>query len=392
MSTILGLLSLLVCAGLTGYLALDGALRRREDGDAPTAETVPDERRRKLLDGLDREIRALHHRRTRRMATVALLALLLAIFFFSMRWLLPIPSAQTSSGVTQQKAPTNLGTGGTNSPGGGIASLLNAAAVPWFGFASLLVIAGSCLLIFGKGSKLAKGAGAATLAAGLLSHVYLIKDLKIDKIFDIENKINLEADFEAYLNGRGWSGVESYPPIVPFVKGERYLADTVRGPDSAATEPRDIYLAKRFRSLCDSVTLHQRAPTLIMIIGTTDRSRLRGDAIRTFESNFGLARARAEWVREQWETWARDQGSGLPKECQIEAARFLTLGAGPLSTPNWHPGTSDSDPPDDRQVDILAFWSGQKNPDGKPSFGFHLGHEIELNKKEDKEGANKKAP
>jgi hypothetical protein len=376
MRTFLGLLSILAFLGLVGFIALDRYFRWNDA--EPVATWKTNERRAKLLERLDVEISAQRHRWLRQRAGMALLALLLSALFFSMHWLPSFRSAQTPDNQRDQPVASERGT---------LASVLDAAAVPWFGFASLLVIAGSCLILFGKGKVVA--AGAFTVAAGLASHVYLIKELKIDKIFGVENKIDLEADVQAYLNGRDWSGVESWPPFVPFVKGERYLPDPIRKPDSASPEARDVYLARRFQSFCESFRLHHRSPSVVMVVGTTDRSPLRGDVMRTFESNFGLARARAEWVRAEWESWKREQGNALPKECRMDEARFLTLGSGPVSTPTWRPGSSDADPADDRQVDILAFWSDQSASGDKPSFGFHLGHEIELGKKERKESATK---
>ncbi len=386
MSTFLGLISILAFLGLVGFIALDWYFRGNDA--EPVAAWKANERRAKLLERLDVEISAQRRRWLRQMAGMALLALLLSAFFFSMHWLPSFRSAQTPVSDGQRAVQTdNQRDQAVASERGAIASVLDAAAVPWFGFASLLVIAGSCLILFANRSRFAKGAGAVTLATGLASHVYLIKDLKIDKIFGVENKIDLEADMQAYLNGRDWSGVESWPPIVPFVKGERRLPDPIREPDSGSPEARDVYLARRFQSFCESFRLHHRSPSVVMVVGTTDRSPLRGDAMRTFESNFGLARARAEWVRAQWESWEREQGSALPKECRIDEASFLTLGSGPVSTPNWRPGSSGADPADDRQVDIFAFWSDQGASGDKPSFGFHLGHEIELGKKERKESA-----
>jgi hypothetical protein len=54
-----------------------------------------------------------------------------------------------------------------------------------FGFATLLVLIGAGLIMFGKG-KLARGAGIVTLGLGLTGHFYVVKELKIDKLFGIE--------------------------------------------------------------------------------------------------------------------------------------------------------------------------------------------------------------
>lgn len=393
MSLFVGLFTFLAFVGLAGFMGIDWFFsRREEDSKQAKAQPQPDERRARLQERLDAEIERRTRRRRISTTNLAFAALLLSILFFSFHWLSPVfLSSKLVNTPPQTVNSTNQpGTNRpeTSQPGagepGGIASLLSAAAVPWFGFASLLVIAGSSLILFAKNSKFAKGAGAVALAAGLTSHMYLIKDLKIDKIFAMENKIDLEADLKAYWNARGWSGVESYSPILPFVKGERFLSDPVTEANTGVPQGRDAYLANRFKTICQSVALHHRPPNLVMIVGTTDRSRLRGVVMRTFESNFGLARARAEWVRAKWEDWERQQGSQLPKECQMRDANFLTFGAGPLSTPSPRaPSSADPDSADDRQVDILAFWSEPKDAEAKSSAGFHLGGvEVNLGKKE----------
>jgi hypothetical protein len=129
MRTFLGLLSILAFLGLVGFIALDRYFRWNDA--EPVATWKTNERRAKLLERLDVEISAQRHRWLRQRAGMALLALLLSALFFSMHWLPSFRSAQTPDNQRDQPVASERGT---------LASVLDAAAVPWFGFASLLVI------------------------------------------------------------------------------------------------------------------------------------------------------------------------------------------------------------------------------------------------------------
>src|SRR5690349_15329425 len=131
MSTFLGLLSILAFVGLVGFIAFDRFFRWSDA--EPIATWKANERRAKLFERLDVEISAHRSRSIRQLAGMALLALLLSAFFFSMRWLTSFRNAQRPASDRQKAAQTgNQRHEPIASEGGTLAAVLDATAVPWF--------------------------------------------------------------------------------------------------------------------------------------------------------------------------------------------------------------------------------------------------------------------
>jgi flagellar motor protein MotB len=97
----------------------------------------------------------------------------------------------------------------------------------------------------------------------------------------------------------------------------------------------------------------ERQEGLLIVVGATDRMPLGPSARGRYESNFGLARARAEEIKSK----LRKCGSG------IDDARILAIVSGPRSTPE----KKDQEEakfghPKDRMVDVWAIWSWREPP------------------------------
>jgi len=87
----------------------------------------------------------------------------------------------------------------------------------------------------------------------------------------------------------------------------------------------------------------------LLIIGSTDRNPLSTPIKKIYESNSGLARARAEEVKL------------VLKECRIPAEQMITLDSGPTRTPSTKDFQNQNDFPEDRSVSVWAFWNIPKS-------------------------------
>ncbi len=101
---------------------------------------------------------------------------------------------------------------------------------------------------------------------------------------------------------------------------------------------------------------HKRAEHhdgLLLLVGATNRAPL--STRRRYESNFGLARARAERVKSKF------------VDCGVPATQVLALISGLRTTPEW---MSHSDPiagfETDRAADVLAIWSWRGSDSQRP--------------------------
>jgi len=230
-------------------------------------------------------------------------------------------------------------------------------------FVAVLLVCGGIWLISKRDGWRAQTAGLAMVATGL-TPLYLTASIKLGKLFDLEAKAELQTQINANLGNGGWFGAESLPPIYPFEKGEGYLERMSSTSLDVASKDSENSLRQHFNVMCEVFASHGQAPTLVMIIGSTDPSPLRSDVRLTFGSNFGLARARAEWVKSQWKAWEQRMGGSLPDACNVPDDNFLTLGSGPSITPEPR-GSGHEDLSRDRQVEIWAIWGAQKQEGSK---------------------------
>lgn len=174
-------------------------------------------------------------------------------------------------------------------------------------------------------------------------HAKLSAEIKslVDKIEinidDIKLTAKLEAKFNTYLRQIGTLGPEHLGDFVGFERGSSAFAANM---DKSALDVCDRW---RDRS-------HNKEG-LLLVIGATDRIPLGPAGRLRYESNFGLARARAEQVKSKI------------VECGIPATRILAIVSGPRTTPERKNRPSvDSGYPEDRMVDVWVVWSWRDSP------------------------------
>lgn len=92
---------------------------------------------------------------------------------------------------------------------------------------------------------------------------------------------------------------------------------------------------------------------VMLLIGSTDRLRLSGPLSGQYEANSGLAQARAESVRKAIIAAIQRMDPMLAPK----ADDFLVLGAGPTQTPASTGADAKGGYPQDRRVDVWAFWT-----------------------------------
>jgi hypothetical protein len=161
--------------------------------------------------------------------------------------------------------------------------------------------------------------------------------LKVDLSSLIKAGINideftLQAKFATYLRQLGTLGPEHLGNFVGFESGK-----------SEFTPNMKVSVA----DVCGR--WHQRTNRqegLLLVVGATDRMPLGAAARLRYESNFGLARARAEEIKSRI------------VECGIPAPKVLAIVSGPRTTPERKDrSTAGLDYPEDRMVDVWAVWS-----------------------------------
>jgi hypothetical protein len=84
-------------------------------------------------------------------------------------------------------------------------------------------------------------------------------------------------------------------------------------------------------------------PDLIVLVGSADRRQLKARFLKSYDSNAGLARARAEWVQQELL---------VLHPSLANQTRFLSLYEGPRSTT---PDASEADLDADREVQVWAI-------------------------------------
>lgn len=217
----------------------------------------------------------------------------------------------------------------------------------------VLLAAGVLLLLFGHG-KSAKAAGLVSIAGGLIGHGYLIKDFKIDKVFGIDKFLSLHdprlsAEIRrAVSDTLGPSGLELIGTFPHFERGSAELKLTDFDADAEANGLCAVWQTHRDRGQ-DGV---------LVIVGATDRLPLRAKLAAQYDANAGLARARAERVKRRLLECINSPASRHP----IDSRKILTLISGPATTSEAteHGQVSLAGYPDDRRVDVWAFWTSEK--------------------------------
>ena len=182
---------------------------------------------------------------------------------------------------------------------------------------------------------LAAAAGSILSASGISGA--LLKEAKIESIFKFD-KLDLNLSW-----GKGKDGNPAPNPlfslnarpigaISPFIEG-----GTI--PDPKEISPSQ--LEEVFKQIIKAVD--DPSVALVILVGSADKQPLHGNLRTQFDSNVGLAQARAEWVKT--EIIRRDP------QAKIRPS-FLLLASGPLRT---GPRMSAKEWKDDRTVEAWAF-------------------------------------
>src|ERR1043166_1079924 len=143
----------------------------------------------------------------------------------------------------------------------------------------------------------------------------------------------LQAKFETYFGKIGALGPEHLQDFVGFPLGSKELTAEMK---------------KLMPVVCDRWNKRtEYQDGFLLAVGATDRIPLGASAQATYESNFGLARARAERVK-----------AAIVDECSIPPERTLAMVSGPRTTPDpTSQPANNSGYPEDRMVDVWAIWT-----------------------------------
>lgn len=199
--------------------------------------------------------------------------------------------------------------------------------------------------------------GALTLTAGGFT---LIKEVKVDSIFSIKVDKLLELVRQQVIE-MGGAGPEQVAAIERFKLGEAGELDRDVPDQIDVTKSKEV--ARAAQRWVDGRKLGRDG--VLLVIGSTDRLPLGGAKERQFEANVGLARARGEAVKRGIIAAVRNQWAGLePKPEQV-----IVLVSGPGQTPrdgDTSASSKRSGYPEDRRVDVWAFWAPRAEAVGKP--------------------------
>ncbi len=199
----------------------------------------------------------------------------------------------------------------------------------------LAMVVGALLLGLASG-RWAKSVGTAMIAVGLAANGYLVKEVKFGDIFKFNtriDKVGIEVDFRNKLAELAQFGPEQLQSFDDF--------------DSGRAEIRP-----HMKDALDSVCARWKAQGgrdqrgVLLVIGSTDRMRLAAATLRQYESNVGLARARAESVR-----------TSLVEQCDVPPSQLVTLVSGPRHTPTDVTILPAGEAAKDRSVAVWALWS-----------------------------------
>jgi flagellar motor protein MotB len=212
----------------------------------------------------------------------------------------------------------------------------NAVSAFWAAAAmgGVAVTVGAALLVLGP-TRWVRAVGAGTLAVGLTTQGYLVKEVKFGELFKFDthiDKIALELELKAKLKQLSEFGPERLIVVENFESGKAELRPEM---DEPITK-----VCRRWKEQGGKTQLG-----LLLIAGSADRVPLAGPIRTQYESNVGLARARAEQVR------ARVLNCGVP------AAQIVTLVSGPRNTPAVQHNQTPAGFAEDRSVVVWALWS-----------------------------------
>jgi len=178
-----------------------------------------------------------------------------------------------------------------------------------------------------------QSAGIGTIAASLLTHFSLVDKINFGDLFKLE-KPSFSVNLTAELEKLGGFGPRHLTALDNFPLGEATMDDGTR--------------SRITSKVCDEWRegLKVGRDGVILVIGSTDRVPLSPASRGRYESNVGLARARAEWVTE-----------GIIR-CGVPEEKLISLVTGPQHTPDKQQQRERSTEfGGDRRVDVWVFWS-----------------------------------
>lgn len=194
------------------------------------------------------------------------------------------------------------------------------------------ILCGTVLMGFSR-SNSSKTAGFLLIVSGLAINGYLIKEINIENFFKLEQNSNTKIKYDDNPHHK-------YSEFGPQFLG------SVENFDSGSKELK-IHMSISLEKICESWRNHgaNAQQGLLLLIGSTDRTRLNTATSAQYESNSGLARARSEQVKDYLH------------RCGLPHHQMLTLTSGPKFTPE-QPGALDEEQASmDRSVTVWALWS-----------------------------------
>jgi hypothetical protein len=200
----------------------------------------------------------------------------------------------------------------------------------------VMIVVGGAILIFGP-TRATRVVGAVSLLSGLTANGYLIKEVKFDQLFKLEVPIDgltLELELNKRLGELSSFGPKEVARLRDFGSGKDDVVDA---------------MSAEVTKVCNwwSSLRGDRSRSLLLVVGSTDRVPLKAAARRRYESNVGLATARAERTK-----------ASVVSQCQIPEDQILTLASGPRHTPLLvDPDGDDAPRARDRSVVIWALWN-----------------------------------
>ncbi|MHA6885494.1 OmpA family protein [Ralstonia pseudosolanacearum] len=308
----------------------------RHQAKPPSQDAPPDRLSARIVQRAQAQAQAQDARR------MAVIGLTLACFGLALQWsgpTRPVPARPDAISQTPPSCvPASLGTAAAC--GGESAAPVREApshpltmALALLGGAGIAIVAGALLIGWGRGWP-AKWAGVAMVASGLTANGIVFKDAKFGDLFKFDTRIDkvaLELEIDRKLKALSEFGPEQLGVVDDFESGR------------ADVRPQ---MGETIRAVCDKWRTHgdRGQHGLLLVIGSTDRVRLSPTSATQYESNVGLARARAEQVKARL------------LDCSIPTGQMVTMVSGPRYTPA-SGELVPSDAAKDRSVVVWALWS-----------------------------------
>ena len=213
----------------------------------------------------------------------------------------------------------------------------------WWALAGLALLgAGAGFLVVGKGT-VAKATGVTLASVGTLTATGTLLEFKVDSLLNID-KLPIEVSFPRTASVFAGGGLERLGELPGFGLGSAELKLEKVNAEAELDRIGETWAQRRASGRVGK----------LLLIGSTDRLALRRSLRSQYEANVGLARARAEAVKER----LLEKTKHLPAGRQIEPHDVLVLVSGPGRTSGVALTSAEriGGVPDDRRVDVWAFW------------------------------------